>query len=93
MSCPDEFSVGVHCDGGFVASHFDENRSLVIPDGDRVASFQRLDAPNTLHVVVKRVFESVRVGMPDAKRTVFRTGQNDGQFGMIGNGRHVLRMS
>ena len=91
LSLPNDLSAGVHGHCRLLATELDQNRALVVTDGDVVRPLQRRDRPDALQAVVEGVLQSVSVGVPHADRAVLASGQDDRQLRMKTDGRNVLK--
>ena len=77
MLCPYKFSTCVHGHGRFFSTQLDKYRAFVVAQGHVVGPLQAGDSPNALKSIVKSVFESVRIRMPDTHGAIFGASQYD----------------
>lgn len=82
MLGPDDLARGFHGDSGFFTTEFDDDRALVVTQGNVITALLVRDTPGALETVVEGVFEAVGIRVPDADGTVLGAGHDDGQLRM-----------
>ena len=73
--------------------YLDDHRAFVVAKCDVIRTLHARDGPTSLETVVERRLEPVGIRMPQFHCSIFRTTDNDGQFGMECHATDVLRVS
>ena len=87
---PDELARRVHGHGRLLATQLDNDGTIVKTHGNALLALLIRDTPRALQAVVERLFEAVCVGVPDTDGSVFRTGDDDWQFGVVAGEGNIV---
>ena len=71
----------------------DHHRSFVVAKCHVIRALHARDGPASFETVVERRLETVGIRMPQFHCSIFRSADNDGQFGMKCHAADVLRVS
>ena len=90
MFRPDQLARGIHGNRRLFTTQLDDNSTVIKTNSNSLLALLVSNTPCSLEAVVQRLLKSVGVRVPYPDGTIFRAGDDDGQFRVVAGKRDVV---